>query len=246
MNKIKSAFDGIKANDEVIHNTLYFLEKQREKKNRRIKPAYRYAAVMAAVLIVMFGIGGYSVSRTAVSYISIDVNPSVELSLNRFDNVIAVSAYNDGGAAILENLNLTGKYYTDAIYYLLSDEEFAGYIKDDDKVVFTVVSDRENEIINGIEHCGNYSAESGVCHAADREIISGAHEHGLSFGKYRAYTELAEYDPSITAEDCRDMTMHEIHCLIDEHRAEESDSGQSGEGKQLRHGEEHGGHHGNQ
>ena len=48
-------------------------------------------------------IGGYSYIQTPVSYVSIDVNPSVELTLNRVDRVISATAFNGDGEAVLED-----------------------------------------------------------------------------------------------------------------------------------------------
>lgn len=222
MNKIKNAFAEVKADEKLKKNTISFLQSERAKRESRpkFKYAYRYAAVLTAVFAVLFGIGSYSVLNTSVSYISIDVNPSVELALNRFDNVVEAAAYNDDGAAILKNVNLKGKSYTDAINTLLSNQEFVSYMQDNSEIDFTVISDDEDRIIRGIQDCSGYGQYSGRCHGADEKIVEQAHCHGLSFGKYSAYLELSEYDNSVTADDCKDMTMRQIHDLIAEHTHE--------------------------
>ena len=50
------------------------------------------------------------------------------------------------------------------------------------------------------------------------EIVSEAHGHGISIGKYSAYLQLAKYDDSVTVEDCHEMSMSEIHRRISEHK----------------------------
>ena len=52
---------------------------------------------------------GYSWVQRPVSYVSIDVNPSIELALNRFDRVVYAAAYNLEGEEILNGLSLKGK-----------------------------------------------------------------------------------------------------------------------------------------
>lgn len=222
MNKIKNAFDTVKADEKLKKNTILFLQNERAKREKRPKfrYAYRYAAVLTAVFAVSLGAGSHYILNTSVSYISIDVNPSVELSLNRFDNVVEAAAYNDDGEAILKNVDLNGKSYTDAIDILLSNQEFTSYIQNDGEIDFTVVSDNENRIINGIQGCKGYRQYNTICHGADDEIVSQAHKHGLSVGKYRAYLELSEYNSSFTADDCKNMTMRQICNLIEEHKNE--------------------------
>lgn len=73
----------------------------------------------------------------------------------------------------------------------------------------------------GSDVCGNgwhhsYGSGNGSAH--------GAHEAGLSFGKYRAYLELKELDPEITPDDIRDLSMREIQDMIDSLSGEDSAS----------------------
>ena len=175
--------------------------------------------------IVVIGIRGYSILNTAVSYISIDLNPSIELALNRFDNVIEASAYNDDGAAILESNILKGKSYIDAVDTLLSSDEFNSYINEESELNFTIVSDNKEKIIEGLQNCHGYGQYNSSCHEANSDIVSDAHSHGLSFGKYRAYLELSEYDSSITTDDCKDMTMRQIYDRISEYSVDDTSDG---------------------
>lgn len=229
MNRVKKAFDIITAEDRLKQNTISFLKEERAKRDRGFKRIYRYAAACAVLVAVVFGVNGYSFLNTAVSYISIDVNPSIELALNRINNVVEVSAYNDDGSKILKELDLEGKDYTEAIDILLSNEEFISYLSGNDRINFTVVSNKQDEIINGIEGCKGYGQNNGYCRGADSEIASKAHECGLSIGKYRAYIELVQYDETVTVEDCRNMTMRQIRNKIDEYS-------ENAESLQLHHG----------
>ncbi len=62
-----------------------------------------------------------------------------------------------------------------------------------------------------------------------------AHQHEMSFGKYRAYLELLEYDENVSVEDCHGMTIGEIQNRID---SCQQNHGKGGHGR-------HKGHHGN-
>lgn len=223
MNKIKKAFDNVRAEEALKRNTMEFLRKKQIQSCHRYGIRYKYAAVLMAFIVVFGGIGSYSMMTSTVSYISIDINPSIELSLNCFNHVVSAAGLNDDGETILEDIDLKGKLYTDAIDILLSDSEFLSYIYDDSILDFTVAANNEKTIIDGIKNCNGYQKYSGMCHTADDAIVSEAHESGLSLGKYRAYLELSKYDASVTVEECKDMTMHQIHNMIKEHK-NESDS----------------------
>lgn len=244
MNKIKKAFDTISAENNLKQSTVSFLRDKRMRRKKGFKYVCRYSAVCAVALAVFFGIGSYRVFNTAVSYISIDINPSVELALNRFDNVVEASAYNEDGAEALNGLDLKGKPYTEAIDSLLKNSEFISCLEENNRLDFTVVSDRQDEIIEGIRGCKGYGQYNGYCHGADSSMASQAHGYGFSVGKYRAYTELSQYDETITAEDCRNMTMRQIYDMIRKYSEEEyMESEYHGYGKN-RHNNK-GGHHRN-
>lgn len=217
LNRIKVMFDVINAEDNLKKNTLSFLQGERIKREQKSRYVLKYAMVFAVLLIVISGIGGYEMLHRAVSYISIDINPSIELGLNRFEYVVEASAYNEDGNEILKKVDLTGKSYTDAINDLLEQQEFIGYFEGNNRIDFTVVSEKQDEIMQGIQSCSGYMQHNGYCHSADSELAEQAHEHGFSIGKYRAYMKLHGYDNTITEDECRDMTMKQIHDMIEEH-----------------------------
>lgn len=219
-NKLKKAFEPICATEEMRENLMAFLSKEAAKGSNRapVRPWLRYTmACCAVVTLIICGLGGYNFYQNPVSYISVDVNPSVELALNRFDRVVEVEAYNDDGTAVLENLRLENKPYTEAIELLLSDKTFESYLSDDSLLSFTVVSKKEAALLAGIQQCRGYSQTNSQCHSANADSMDDAHQSGLSFGKYQAYLELLQYDETITPEECRHLSMKELRDLINQY-----------------------------
>ena len=220
-NKIHDAFDGIKADPRLIESTKQYLSEKYQKKPRLIhRLAFqRVLATACMVLILAVGIGGYSWIQTPVSYVSIDVNPSIELALNRIDRVVSVTAYNTEGDEILKNLPLIGKNYTDAIDMIVESKDMSIYLTDESELVFTVAtaSNRESELKSGVEKCSSHIDHKSQSVSADIEVVPKAHDHGLSVGKYYAYLQLSKYDDTVTVDECKDMSMREIHGLINEH-----------------------------
>ena len=69
----------------------------------------------------------------------------------------------------------------------------------------------------GVEKCSGRIEHKSESVSADIEVVPQAHDHGLSLGKYYAYLQLNQYDESVTVDECKDMSMAEIHGLISEH-----------------------------
>lgn len=247
MNRIYDAFENIKADEQQKENTKQFLRENlngsiRSRSRGSARPhqhmAARYAAAVCAVLVLVMGGVGFSLVRTPVSYVSIDVNPSIELGLNRFDRVVSVEAYNAEGEAILSGLPLRWKKYTEAIEVVIGCEEMEGYLTDTSELVLTVVADsaREVRLMAGVKECTSHMEEGYYNEHADINMVPEAHESGLSCGKYNAYLRLYQYDNSITIEECKEMSMAQIWERLREYESENGDENEgaledTGEGK---------------
>lgn len=209
MNPLQHALSGVTAPEEVKARTKARLSSALEGRAGRSNPA-RLAAALACLVLVLAGLGGWQVWNAPVSYISIDVNPSIELALNQFNRVVGTTAYNDDGAQVLDGLSVRGQPYQEAINSLFNDPAFRSYLDEGAKVVFTVVSDSEAELRRGIQSGNMFLTCDSEYFRADTHCLKEAHENGLSVGKYRIYEELSYYDSGITVEDCHRMTVGEL------------------------------------
>ena len=66
-------------------------------------------------------------STTAL--VSIDVNPSIELQINRYNRVISADSFNQDGADLLEQVNIQNMPYTDAVKAILNCDAMSDYVK---------------------------------------------------------------------------------------------------------------------
>lgn len=214
MNRIRKSLEHIQATEELKQNTLKYLNMQQQK-HRRIPRAFpKYAPILTCLFLLAL-IGGYSVYRKPVSYISMDVNPSIELNINRFGKVVSAEAYNDSGKTAIKQISLINISYMQAIDRLLKDNNYSKYLKEDSVLVFTVISDQSEEIVKDL-NAGEWSQKyDSLTYTSDLSCLHEAHQHEMSFGKYRTYLELLEYDDNVTIEDCHGMTMGELRDKID-------------------------------
>lgn len=219
-NKIKDALDHIQADSAQKESTKQFLSENRRKREHPFyRPViWRVLAAVCLLFVLSAGTGGYFWLQMPVSYLSIDVNPSVEFALNRFDKVVSVTAYNIEGEEIVNGLYLKGKEYTEAIDLLMESDAMRVYLTDKQDIVFTLAADssRESELESGVEGCSGHMGHGCRHVSADMEIVSEAHDNGLSLGKYNAYLQLRQYDDTVTIEECQNMSMSEIDQLIRE------------------------------
>lgn len=214
MNRIRESMESVKATEDLKEDTLRYLERQRRRRvwNWRRSPALAMAALC---LLLLLGVGGYSRYAVPTAYISMDVNPSIELGINRYGRVVTAEAYNRDGNDILRRLSLKNKPYLQAVKSLLEDEVFSSYLTGDAALVFTIISEEPDDIQGELTALGTGEDCQVLTYISDSYCMQEAHQYEMSFGKYRAYLELAEYDGSVTVEDCQGMSMSDIQERIE-------------------------------
>lgn len=220
--QLKRAFDAVVAEDRIKENTKNYLHYRLYGKYRRTRNYGRLA--VAFCLVLLLGIGGHGLYFTPVSFISIDINPSIELGLNRLDRIISVTPFNVDG---VENLELKNRKYDEAILMLLDSREMSSYVTEDSQISISVVSeysDKNEEIQERVMACTEKRYENVSCHSSSEGVVESAHHEGVSFGKYQAFLELQSLYPDITIEDIRNLTMRQIQDKIDAYSYSETDS----------------------
>lgn len=242
--KLKTSFDHIRAEPDLKAGTREFLYRKMSEQPARPAAHRNLLAAAACLAFMLMGFcGGYWVYFTPVSAISIDVNPSVEFQINRFDKVLSVAGYNDGGMDLASGLDVRFMDYMDAIDQVLSGEAVTECLSRDEVLSIMVSSAdeaRQSEMLANVERyaAGHHNVRCGMCGYKD---MTYAHSHGLSFGKYQAFLELQALDPSITPEDVQGCTMREIQDRINALSGTGPDGGR---GESGRHGQGGGYGHG--
>lgn len=232
--RIEEAFNYVHAEEQLKDNTKDFLAEKIAKRQPRRRPAYlKYVITAACCLLAILGLSGFAMYQTPVAAISIDVNPSLELAVNRFDRVIEVNCYNDDAQQIVSELDLQNMSYQNAVTEILDCMKAANYINDNSLVNIAVAakdSSKSEQIQQNINSCtGNRYGEL-RCHSYNAEDIDAAHQCGLSLGKYQALLQLQKIDPDITAEDIHDLSMRQIQDLLDSYGLENNSGSGSGYG----------------
>ena len=257
--RIRGAFEGVRAPEELKARTAAFLAGERERRERARRPGLRrWAPALACLVLVLAGLTGWGVYFSPAAAISLDVNPSVELTLNRFDRVIGVTCYGVETEEAEGWQSLRFLDYRDAVDSLLGSGSIADCLAREEPLSISVASGdgaAQAEILENVRACAGGMGNV-HCYAADAGQVEQAHHAGVSFGKYQAFLYLQELDPTVGEEEVQEMTMAEIRQRIAQLTGAESappgsgqgngqDSGQSGgaqSGQGHGHGWDHGGH----
>lgn len=183
---------------------------------RMSRPArWRHAAVALAACFVLAVVGFFGVRLyfDETAYVSIDVNPSVELGINRFDIVVSTAAFNADGEALLKEVSVTGRSYGDAVETLTSSAAFEPYLQADAFVEISVTTDdaqQSDSLRQQSDMCISSLPCEGESQAVDVATRDEARAAGMGTGRYRAALQLVELDPSLTLNDCAAMSMKEL------------------------------------
>lgn len=209
--RITQAFDQVHAEDALKDNTRAYLRTRLERQGRTKAGRYLRLVPVAACLVLAVLVGRWLYFTPTVE-ISIDINPSIELGVNRFDRVISATGYNSDGQELLETLHIENLNYNEAVEQILNSDTITKLLSGDAVMTIGVIGpdgEQTTRILSDMEQCTSHS-ENMHCYHADEQTSEDAHSVGLSCGKYWAYLQLKALDPTVTPEEVARMTMQEI------------------------------------
>lgn len=206
--KIKSAFDEIKAEEEFKTSAKYFLyEKYNKAPEKNVRSIRRPVFAAVCALLVALSCVGVVFYSVPVSAISLDYDTSsVELGVNSFDKVVRVNCF--GEADSVKHLKLKNMNYRDAVTLVINSSEEA-----EASPVLSVnckSSEKCKEISEQIRQCNLKNTSVNCNSQSNHHLSSEAHSHDISTGKYHAFLELKALDPNVTIDEIRNLSMKEI------------------------------------
>ena len=246
-NELRRALDSVRADEALKRRTQEYVAAQTGNYGiaRRVsRPTRGWRALAAASCLLIVLLLGCWIYLAPTAYISVDINPSLELYVNRFDQVVSAKGYNQAGQALADDLDIRFLNYSDAVEQILGSETVSALLSQDGALTIAVSGADEGQcgrMLSQIE-IATAGCRAAHCYVADAGEAAQAREYGMSCGRYRAYLALRELFPEIAPEDVADMTMREIRDLLaGDQRAGATDpdaaqSGCTGGGCGHRHG----------
>jgi len=179
---------------------------------------------VALALVIGFFLLGCDTSPT-LDYVTIDINPSIDMVLDRNENVVATSALNKDGEILLLNLELEGEPVEDAIEDIIDESIDLGYIDpDSEEIVVEVGSENERIRERVRENVNNAFQERGMFGKAiaqeNTELIEEAETLGVTPGFLRMAYRAIDADDTLTLETALTMTQKELITIINDKKDE--------------------------
>lgn len=197
------------------------------------------AACFIIFLVSTFGFGLYYEGKTIIS---VDVNPSIELVVNRWNRVIDAEAYNEEGEAVLSKVKINNKSIDDAICLILSNG-LENYILEDSNIFCTVQNDSKKGTLGLKENLresfasclkgfkDDYDLE---IYGVDDDMIKKAHSHHITAGKYMILMQLEEVNPDADIDEYCNYTIAEIRDEIERSKAEKTKEDEESEDAKVK------------
>ena len=218
-NDIKQTFDAVRADERLKRKTKAYLRKATLDYGRdtwRGKQRRQRIASCAAMLVLMVVSAGMWL--LPVTSIDLDINPSLELRVNSFGRVTRLKGLNADGLALVDDLDVKGMRYDDAMQRILISEELEPYLENGSLISITVVGKDESlaEQMLGKVVCRAYAIaeEDNIYYCrTDPETARAARSVGLCVLRYQVWQHLKESDPAVTVETVAMMPKAEVMAL---------------------------------
>ena len=198
-------------------------------RNRKREMIYRFITVAALLLLVLNVSADVIISRvqrTVETVVDIDVNPGIELHINRDDKIISAIAVNDDGAEILDGMDLSGTQTKVAVNAIIGSMFEHGYLMGETDSILVSVTNKDPEksdvikesISEDIDSLMNaYNREVNVISQVvcdDEELNAMALEYGISAGKAALIRNIIETYGVYTAQDLVYLNITELNEII--------------------------------
>lgn len=206
--RFKSALDGIEADEALVSKTEARLRNElaqgQHSRTRSMKGSmYNMKKFAIAACMALLFIGSGFAYATPASYLSVDINPSVELGINTFGLVVSAEALNKDGEDVLSGIDVKGTKAKKAVNIIVDAATDKGYLKDDgSSVVLITAADDDKEKADKLtreaeEGTKDALAENGTSAEVSQAVISQARrdaaiEADISPGKMNLIQKLWE------------------------------------------------------
>lgn len=202
----------------------YILKDHRQKRHgiSKLQALYTACTSVALVLFICFGFvhNYYSVD----SIIAIDVNPSIEIRLNKSYRVLSVRANNADGEKLIQNKRFKNKNCDIVITDLTNSLSSEGYINQDKNSILVSVSNSndikaeevKSRVVTDIKTSLNKKEiepviyKQSISNSTTKKLEGLAKKYHISFGKMKLISSLIEKDPTLTIEELAPLTIEEI------------------------------------
>ncbi|MBU7006469.1 anti-sigma-I factor RsgI family protein [Phosphitispora fastidiosa] len=187
---------------------------------------FRYlkqAALAASLLLVVLAFGFYTMftGAEAAAYISLDINPSIELEIDDDLKVTGVNLLNPDAAKLMAKISLKGSSLSTAVELMLSRALQDGYLKSGEKnlILSTITLNGNSKGNIDLDSLAVYLEKPVANEAVDIEIVitstdkalrDEAAKEGLSTGKLLVYKDALQSSGKLTIDQVKQTSITQL------------------------------------
>ena len=233
-NRIRTSYENIAP--DIRESILSDCEAQKGQvivmqERKRIRPFVRYMSAVAAALLLfvggMTGMNVYQGNHAIDSTIMLDVNPSIEIQVNKKEKVLDVKPLNDDAKVVVGDMDFSGSNLDVTVNALIGSMLRNGYISDAANSILVTVDNNDPVIgqamqtklmneINAILESGNVSGAvlgQTVTKDKDAESEKLARQYGITVGKAKLTSQITEQNSLYSFEELVPLTINELNLI---------------------------------
>ncbi len=197
---------------------------------RRRRMTGLIAACLALVLLAGGGGIFYQRAYAVASVISLDVNPSIELTVNRSEKVLSCRGLNEQAQTVLADMgggsDLEGAKLDVAVNAIVGALVRSGYLDDLDSAILISVEDSDADrgarlqqqlvaSVDGVlQTASNKASVLSQSVAADKALDSRAQQNNISTGKAYLVNQVLAVNPALSFDALAALSVEELRDLI--------------------------------
>ncbi len=212
-------FDNIHACEETKQKTLQYVMQKQKKKSYKTP-----ILIMTACLFLLFFFPVvYQMNKAPkpsqiISFISFDINPSMEWAINENDVIVDIISYNNDVKKLTFISSLKGKTLMEGMDLMIKDTTFQDYMKEGflEVGIYSEQNQRENKLQEQINsYLQKYLNPSKYhCSCQNKDTFEQSRHHKTSLGKYSVIKEILQYDVPYDEQELQQKNMKELHEIL--------------------------------
>lgn len=194
-------------------NAIYM---ETEKRSKNKKFIWLGSVCTAVFCLLILGSFYYNNHFVIQNVIGIDVNPSLELKVNKQNEVREVIANNDDAKKVLQDMDLVGSDANVAVNALIGSMVQLGYLSDLSNSILISVDGKNSEalrveLLNNLNIGDNYSV---VSQEIQDNYTDLATKYNISEGKVQLINQVIASNPLHTFDELVGLSINELNLLL--------------------------------
>lgn len=198
--------------------------------NKRTFSTRHLAGIAAAFVLLIGGMAGFRTYRanySVASTVSLDVNPSIEIEVNKKETVLAVNPRNEDAQIVVGDMDFKGSNLDVTLNALIGSMLRNGYLNElansilisvdnQDPVKSAELQERLANEINAVLQTGTFNgAVLSQSISADSRLRELAGIYGITLGKAQLIQQITQQSAFYSFEDLVPLSINELNLLTE-------------------------------